>query len=362
MTLHLNGIVHFDSHVAVAVGDFGTILRTTDAGETWTGQNSGKSSRLIAIARTDSTTAIVVGDTGVILRTTDGGRTWASQTSGTLLPLRGVSFYGRDMGTAVGGESSAGGPQPCVILQTTDGGLSWRGSTPNVSTILNGVCHTGPMTCTAVGMNDIILGTTDGGRTWVQRPIDAQASLYGVVFPDPQHGIAVGVCRGSRHYTASVILQTSDGGYTWKADVGPTGIQEPVGNNLSSVAFSSLSTGTAVGDNGRILRTTTGGATWIAVDPPGADTALPERTMLSQNYPNPFNPNSDIRYQISEFRMVRIAVYDILGREVAVLVNEKKDPGTHTVTWNAGGVASGVYFCRMTAGPFTQTRKMLVVR
>jgi chitinase len=90
--------------------------------------------------------------------------------------------------------------------------------------------------------------------------------------------------------------------------------------------------------------------------------SLPSSMELLQNYPNPFNPNSDIKYLISEFRYVTIAVYDLLGREVAVLVNEMKNPGTYTVTWNASGMASGVYICRMVTGTSMQSRKMLLVR
>jgi photosystem II stability/assembly factor-like uncharacterized protein len=83
---------------------------------------------------------------------------------------------------------------------------------------------------------------------------------------------------------------------------------------------------------------------------------------LEQNYPNPFNPNSDIRYQISELRMVRLAVYDLLGREVALLVNEAKPAGTYTVRFDAIGLSSGMYFYRMTAGSFVQTRTMVIVK
>lgn len=98
--------------------------------------------------------------------------------------------------------------------------------------------------------------------------------------------------------------------------------------------------------------------------------SLPSMPMLWQNYPNPFNPGSDIRYQIpaprgaagSEFRMVRLAVYDLLGREVAVLVNERKAPGSYTVRFDGSGLASGVYLCRMSAGPFVESRKMLLLR
>jgi hypothetical protein len=105
----------------------------------------------------------------------------------------------------------------------------------------------------------------------------------------------------------------------------------------------------------------------ISVYDVGTDVAervddLPLEFSLLQNYPNPFNPNSDIRYQIAEFRMVRLAVYDLLGREVAVLVNEKKAPGTYQVRFDATGLPSGVYFYRMQAGSYTETKRMLLVR
>jgi hypothetical protein len=97
--------------------------------------------------------------------------------------------------------------------------------------------------------------------------------------------------------------------------------------------------------------------------PTGVTTAdLPQRTVLYQNYPNPFNPNSDIRYQISEFGTVRLAVYDLLGREVAVLVDENKAPGTYQVRFDGSALASGMYFCRMRSGAFTQTITLTLVR
>jgi hypothetical protein len=74
---------------------------------------------------------------------------------------------------------------------------------------------------------------------------------------------------------------------------------------------------------------------------------LPEATALLQNYPNPFNPSTNIRYQISDIGYLKLTVYDMLGREVAVLVNERKEPGTYSVTWNAAGMASGMYVYRM---------------
>jgi hypothetical protein len=92
------------------------------------------------------------------------------------------------------------------------------------------------------------------------------------------------------------------------------------------------------------------------------DDRAPASTALLGNYPNPFNPTSDIRYQISEFRMVRLVVYDFLGREVAMLVNEPKMPGTYQVRFDASGLASGIYFCRMSAGRDVATKAMMLVR
>jgi hypothetical protein len=97
--------------------------------------------------------------------------------------------------------------------------------------------------------------------------------------------------------------------------------------------------------------------------------SVPGMFCLEQNYPNPFNPLTIIKFTIGGNRGqgigvsgVSLVVYDILGRQVAVLVNEKKAPGSYEVTFDASGLASGVYFYRMTAGQFVQTRKMLVVK
>ena len=89
---------------------------------------------------------------------------------------------------------------------------------------------------------------------------------------------------------------------------------------------------------------------------------MPRSFGLSQNYPNPFNPNSDIRYQVSGSRSVRLSVFDLLGREIAVLVDEVKGPGTYTVRFDGSGFASGVYYYRLTAGGFVETRKMILAK
>jgi aminopeptidase N len=99
--------------------------------------------------------------------------------------------------------------------------------------------------------------------------------------------------------------------------------------------------------------------TLVAVKEPGKE---PEGFLLEQNYPNPFNPASDIRYQIPEFTNVKLSVFDILGREVAVLVDERQAPGAYSARFSGEGFASGVYLYRLQAGSFAATRKMLLLK
>ena len=94
----------------------------------------------------------------------------------------------------------------------------------------------------------------------------------------------------------------------------------------------------------------------------GPNTSLPATPQLAQNYPNPFNPATVVGYQLPVASNVRLVVYDILGREVAVLVNEREGPGSYEARFDATGLASGVYLYRLTAGTFVQTRSMILVR
>ena len=88
----------------------------------------------------------------------------------------------------------------------------------------------------------------------------------------------------------------------------------------------------------------------------------PKEFALEQNYPNPFNPSTVIRYDVKSTGPVTLTVYDLLGRDVTTLVHGTMSVGEHSVTWNAKKVPTGVYFCRMQAGSFVQTRKMMVLK
>jgi photosystem II stability/assembly factor-like uncharacterized protein len=117
--------------------------------------------------------------------------------------------------------------------------------------------------------------------------------------------------------------------------------------------------GNAVNLSGSVFRSDAAG--------PSGSSSIPTENALLQNYPNPFNPATSIRFQLSDASMVSIKMFDILGREVVTLVNEERAAGSYTVRWDATGVPSGIYCCRLAvrnqAGQmFMQTRRMTFVK
>ncbi len=157
------------------------------------------------------------------------------------------------------------------------------------------------------------------------------------------------------YYSDYSIAKSSNGGLDWNY----YDFESP--EYLTKLFFSSINTGWVVGDSGTIMKTTTGGVP-IGIQQIG--TNVPLDFSLSQNYPNPFNPSTKIRFDISATTAAQtfLIVYDLLGREVAILVNEKLRPGEYEVDFNASNYPSGVYYYKLSAGNFSETRKMVLVK
>jgi hypothetical protein len=115
-----------------------------------------------------------------------------------------------------------------------------------------------------------------------------------------------------------------------------------------------------LGPNGSI--SFEGGSLKVSVGVAEREPEVPTHFALLQNYPNPFNPVTTIRYMLPTSAQVTLTVYDASGRTVAQLVNAKQGPGVYAVVWKAADVTSGVYYCRLSAGSFTQVRKLVVMK
>jgi photosystem II stability/assembly factor-like uncharacterized protein len=321
-----------------------------NAQEGWFDQASNTTYDLLSVNFIDNNTGWTVGagfypyHLNIILKTTDGGTNWNPQTSGTTNYLRSVHFTDNNTGWVVGW----GG----TILKTTVGGTNWNYQTSGTTYDLLSVNFADNNTGWAVGAgfphnSNIILKTTDGGTNWNPQAAGTTEELYSVFSTDQITGWVVG--------ESGAILHTTDGGENWNPQTSGTAIA------LLSVHFTDNHTGWAVGEGGTILKTTNGGVTFIEDE---IFTSQPKEFLLSQNYPNPFNPTTTIKYQIPLISFVTIKVYDVLGNEIATLVNEEKPAGEFSVEFRIDNLelSSGIYFYQLRAEDYTETKKMVLLK
>jgi len=173
-----------------------------------------------------------------------------------------------------------------------------------------------------------------------------------------------GVLSGIRIYDSLGVL--SD---TLKGVTGVRGSWKMPNGNF--IVTNSTGVYEVSGTTGSLIRTIVSGLNFncISVFDPNMITAVgseqqirPDKYKLFNNYPNPFNPNTIIKFQIKDSRFTTLKIFNLLGQEVAVLLNETKTPGTYEVNWDAANYPGGVYFYKLTSGDFSETKKMVLVK
>jgi hypothetical protein len=199
--------------------------------------------------------------------------------------------------------------------------------------------------------------TTNGGQYWIASGnINSNISQYGdFTFINANTGFATYYLG----YTNSIqiVTKTTNGGTTWR-DINVNTDYSPM--DLNKINFINDLTGFIYGGYGTIFKTTDGGFVFVNQ----ISSEIPDKFSLKQNYPNPFNPNTVIRYQLSVAGFTTLKVFDLLGKEVATLVNEKQNAGSYAVDFNSSefNLPSGIYFYTLNAGEFKETRKMVLVK
>ncbi len=320
---------------------YGAIIHTTDGGNSWYYQYYQGEYSFNGTAFLNENTYIAVGvsgDKAGYAITRNGGISWNSMYFTSITdPLTGASFVNSSVGTIVGHNGR--------ILRTIDGASNWYTQSAGITKNLHGVCFTDANNGTVVGDDGIILHTSDGGAKWRAQSSGTNEDLYGVHFIDSNLGKIVG--------SNATILHTTDGGITWTIQTACTD------NDLFAVSFTDENIGSTVGDNGTILRTTNGGITSV-FDEKGIEPL--KKYILSQNYPNPFNPGTIINYKVGSKQFVSLKVYDLLGKELATLVNSEQSAGNYAVEFNGSNLSTGVYFYRLQIGNFIDTKKMILAK
>jgi hypothetical protein len=154
-------------------------------------------------------------------------------------------------------------------------------------------------------------------------------------------------------FSEAFIYKTTNGGENWYRN------NDLVSNSLLSGCFINANTGWIAGSGYTIIKTVSGGSTLGLTQ---INTSLPDKFYLEQNYPNPFNPNTVISFQLPTAGFVKLKVFDLLGREVANLVNEKLSAGSYKYDFNASALPSGIYFYKLETENFSETRKMVLIK
>lgn len=324
---------------------FGTnIYHSTDGGTNWAVQKYD-STIFRTIYFQDSLTGFMGGSYGTIVKTTNGGQSWYRVSDSSLhkFPVYKIKFYSRSYGFAVGGQLEIAG----IIWKTTNGGESWQSKIVSGDPIFN--IHYFDSSHVFCGMGDIdqsgagFMRTVDAGSSWNFENTTIWGEPMSFAFRTPDEGwVPMGI--------AGMCLKTTDEGITWE--------QIPVPQQISvfDISFPDSKTGYMVGHKGALYKFNS--QVLSAVRRPTAENLY----ALMQNYPNPFNGQTTITFSLPYRSHVTIEVQDVLGRLVETIVDGDKTEGSYTIPWNFTNLPSGIYFYRITAGTISMTKKMLLVR
>lgn len=378
-------------------------LRTTDSGFNWNTisfNDTNFTTSYGGVYFIDQNTGWIVGGALQIRKTTDGGVTWFKQYAPPAAGIfHSIWFFDVNTGIAIGSKNF---PYVPFIAKTTNSGNNWTELSDAFAGAqeLNNQYWFNSNTGWISGYN-VLLYSSNGGTNFVNLfsnvpPTGNGANdLLTVWFVNSQTG-----WLGGSNLDKKNIYKTTDGGATWAFQTNPVS-QNNAYVQINDLEFVSQDSGWAIHGtpfSGAIMFTSNGGTNWVTEEgsnnwfqtisvfnrskawcgassgkvwfsilnnPLGIShngNSIPRTYSLYQNYPNPFNPTTMITYQIPKSGSVKLSVYDVTGKRVAVLVDGQHNAGTHEISWDATNYPSGIYFYEMQAGEYKQTKKMILMK
>jgi photosystem II stability/assembly factor-like uncharacterized protein len=355
-TTTFNGVYFINNLTGWVVGGALQIRKTTNGGLNWVRQVPPPIAGVLNnVFFLDVNTGFAIGRktanyNSCILRTINGGLNWNEIIAATSSEneLFGQYWFNSSTGWICG---------KSFLKKTTDGGLNYTDYYASVPPTSNGInallCINFINNQTGwIGGSNLdhqnIYKTTNGGLNWIfqNNPVAqfTYSQINSIKFIDANLGWAA-------HGTPSsgAIMVTTNGGANWTIE------------NSTSTWFDCLCTY----NDAVIYCGAAGGVIWYSSIPSSVkkiNKEIPNNFSLSQNYPNPFNPFTNIKFEIVNSEDVSLIIYDITGKKVVVLVNEKLQAGTYEINWDATEFSSGIYFYKMEAGGFAQIKKMILIK
>ncbi len=360
---------------ALFVGTDGDgIFRSMNHGSNWTQADSGLTDVVISRLAVnqgdeDRTNLFAATETRGVFRSTDLGLTWVPVSEGLQNPEDATQYYSVTCFISVQKHLFAG-TFGNGVFRFDEVGMSWIAVNGGPQ-FVNSLASIGQKLF--AGGNDGVYLSTDGGESWnpfgltagnVSNGLHQQVTCLLACHPIGGAAIA-GLLAGTGYETLGPFIDTEGHGVFFST--GNDSIWRSVGAGLFVLSLV-MGPDTSGPGEGQIFAGTLGDGLWkrpLAEMVTSAETSqndVPIEISLSQNYPNPFNPSTTIRYELPKSSMVRLSVSDLVGREVAVLVDEIKNAGTYEVRFDGSKLASGVYFYRIQAGGFTKARRLLLVK
>ncbi len=261
-----------------------------------------------------------------------------------------INFINANTGAVLGGSTVEG------VTRTTNGGGNWsfapfgiehRGN--DIQLLPSGVGY-------VAGDSNFVMKTYDYGANWTLLSVNGNLHIANIFFASDNTGWYLGQTGSYPNYDGR-LYYTPNGGTNFVQ------LQSLQNFNVTGFSFVDISTGYVCGDSGVVLKTTNGGLTFINT----TSSNLPDKFLLRQNFPNPFNPVTKIKFDIPPVGQrhafdTKLIIYDVLGREVATLINQQMQPGSYSVDWDGTNYPSGVYFYRLEAGDYIQSKKMILIK